>query len=176
MPPAFFNGTNVTIQKMTDSGNYDLNPLLQTPATPKKRFPLSNTTPPLQQLTAYSYDLLNELTEAKFGEPSGNVTSPVEAVWNDYTYTYDGAGNRLTNNVSGWATAANTANLTGNFSTTATLTGNFNTDNSLTQQNRSGRVEVAGTVDKPAHVTANELPTRQWALPGGVQWAWTARP
>jgi RHS repeat-associated protein len=135
---------------------------------------VDNVTPPLDQLTAYSYDPLNELTEAKFGEPSGNVTSPVEAVWNDYTYTYDGAGNRLTNNVSGWATANNTANLTGNFSTTATLTGNFNTDNSLTQQTRSGRVEVTGTVDKPAQVTANELPTRQWALPGGIQWAWTA--
>jgi len=133
---------------------------------------MANATPPQQQMTAYSYDADNWLTEAKFGEPSGNVTSPVEAVWQDHTYTYDSAGNRLTNSVSSWATAANTANLTGNFDTTSTISGNFNTDNSLTQQTRSGRVEVAGTVDKPAQVTADELPTRQWALPTGRQFAW----
>jgi RHS repeat-associated protein len=132
----------------------------------------SNTTPVQQQMTAFTYDGSGWLTEAKFGQPNGNVTSPgVQAVWEDYTYGYDGAGNRLTGNVSGLANPANIGNLSGNLDTTSTLTGNFNTDNSLKYQTRSGRVEVAGTVSKPAVVTVNELPSRQWSLPGGVQWA-----
>jgi RHS repeat-associated protein len=117
--------------------------------------------PVQQQLYVFGYDGSGWLTNATLGAPQASDSSTLQDTYDTWTYAYDGSGNRLTSNISG-NDAANT---------TSTVTGNFGGDNSLNYLVRSGRTNVAGYVDKPGVVTVNELPTRQWSLPGGRNFA-----
>jgi YD repeat-containing protein len=122
-----------------------------------------------QQLYTYQYDRSGWLTEAKWGTMLGNLTPPetapeVSAVWEDWTYGYDGAGNRVLKSVNG-----------------ANVTGAYGASNQLTALNLSGLTRVAGWTDEPASIAISSntgnitnVSPRQWSLPGGQQWAFAA--
>jgi RHS repeat-associated protein len=117
--------------------------------------------PVQQQLYTFGYDDSGWLVNATLGAPNKTVNATLQDTYDSWIYTYDGSGNPLTQNVSGYDAA----------NSTSTLTGNFTGDNQLTSLTRSGKVRVSGFVDKPAVVTVNAFPARQWSLPGGRDFA-----
>jgi len=100
-------------------------------------------------VTTYSYDALNRLTDA-LTKTSGGVQS------SDYGYTYDGAGNRLTSTVNGVSTTysynfdnelirSTLGNVIANYSYdgNGNLTGDANRNYTIDQKNQTTKIDTS---------------------------------